>query len=412
MPSPSSLPPTPQAVRRDFRLLFTGTALNQAGVTIELGALPLLAVYVLEATPMQVGALYASGTIAFLIIGLPAGAWVDRARRRRILQWAGLVHAVLLVSIPAAAWLDLLTFWHLLVIAAAGGTMTVFFDVAAPAYLPTLVGRGELGRYNAKIFSVQALARSSGPALSGALTQFVGAANAVLMSIGAFLGSSGVISQIRTREDRPPREGRHLLKEVWEGIRYVHRDRVLRVTLAAGATFNFFRNIATAVEVLFLARTLGLPPLGVGLLLSLFGIGGAVGALTAPLWFRRVGELRTMWLVLLTTQPLMALVAVAERDWRMVPLVLGLFGVGYGGQVYNVAQMNLRQQVCDDGMLGRMNASCRFVTWSVVPLGVLAGGALGEAFGLRTALWVAAVGGMGAALWPLAARRSATSAPV
>jgi hypothetical protein len=74
--------------------------------------------------------------------------------------------------------------------------------------------------------------------------------------------------------------------------------------------------------------------------------------------------------------------------------------------------MNLRQQVCDDWMLGRMNASCRFATWGVVPLGVLAGGALGEAFGLRTALWVATVGGMGAALWPLAARRTATPAPV
>lgn len=235
---------------------------------------------------------------------------------------------------------------------------------------------------------MQALARSSGPALSGALTQLVGAANAVVNSIGAFLGASGLISLIRTREDRPRRENRELRKEVWEGIRYVSRDRVLRVTLAAGATFNFFRNIATAVQVLFLARTLGLPPLGVGLLLSLFGIGGAVGALTAPLWFRRVGELRTMWLVLLTTQPLMALVATAERDWRMMPLVLGLFGVGCGGQVYNVAQMNVRQLVCDDWMLGGMNASCRFVTWGVVPLGVLAGGALGQAFGLRTALWV------------------------
>lgn len=114
-----------------------GTALNQAGVTIQLGALPLLAVYVLEATPMQVAALYASGTIAFLVIGLPAGACVDRARRRRTLQSAGLVDAVLLLSVPLAAWLDLLTFGQLLVVAAAGGTTRVFFDLAAPAYLPT-----------------------------------------------------------------------------------------------------------------------------------------------------------------------------------------------------------------------------------------------------------------------------------
>ena len=390
--------------RRDFRLLWASSGLDELGTAVELAIFPLLAAYVLDSSALEMSLLYACGTAAFLVIGLPAGAWVDRARRRRIMQMANLAHAVLLLTVPLATWAGLLTFVQLLIVATLTGALSVFFGVAAFAYLPALVGKADIGRYNAKIYSVQAVARLSGPALSGVLAQTIGFGNAVLVSVAGLLASSGLLARIRAREAAPVRSrSTRLVEEVWEGVRYVYKNRWLRMSLACSATFNFFRNIATAVQVLFLARTLDLSPLVVGILLSLFAAGGAIGAATAPWWVKSIGQERAMWLPLLCTQPLMALVALAERDWRLLPMSLGMVAVGYGGQVYNVAQMSLRQQVCDDNLMGRMNASCRFVAWSVVPLGALAGGALAETVGLRGALWVATVGGLGAPCWLLGA---------
>lgn len=390
-------------LRHDFRLLWTSNAINRVGAAVETSAVPLVAVFVLNGSALQLGVLSACGTGAFLLLGLPIGAWVDRARRRRVMQVANLLRATLLLSLPVAAWLGLLNFAQLLVVSIAGGVLTVFFDVAAPAYLPSLVGKQDLAHYNSKIYSTQALAYSAGPALSGILAQLTGAVNAIVVSILSFLGSSGLLALIRTRESRPQKApATHLIAEVLEGLRYVFGDRLLRFTLACTATVTFFRSVAMAVLVLFLARTLGLSPLWVGITLAVFGIGGACGSLTVTRWFRAFGELRTMWLVLLGSQPCLALVALAGRDWRIGLAILGGLCFGYGGQVFNVAQISLRQQLCEDRLMGRMNASVRFVTWGVMPFGALAGGALGEMIGLRATLWVATFGGLGAVCWLLA----------
>ena len=97
----------------DFRGLFISTSVSQVGHQITSLAIPLVAVLALAATEFEVGLLSAAAGAAFLLVGLPAGAWVDRMRRRNVLLVTDLARAAFLVTIPLAWWADVLTIWQL-----------------------------------------------------------------------------------------------------------------------------------------------------------------------------------------------------------------------------------------------------------------------------------------------------------
>ncbi|MGM1065355.1 MFS transporter [Saccharothrix sp. Mg75] len=385
---------------RDFRLLWVGDTVSQFGATIGRTVLPLLAVGALAATPFQMGVLSAAGSAAFLLIGLPAGVWVDRMSRRPVMLVSDVARAALLLSVPAAWWLGALTLAHLVVVALLVGAATVMFDVAYQSYLPALVGREQLVEGNSKLESSRAVAEVSGPALAGGVAQAVGAAVGVLATGAGYLVSALFLLRIRTAEPVPARAGRTGLRhEVAEGLRFVFGHPSLRAIVACTGTANFFGGIAAAVTVLFLVRELGLSEGVVGVLLSAGGAGGVLGALTMGRWHARFGPITPIWLSALVTFPFGLLIPLGAPDWRLVLVALGEAVVGYGVIVYNVAQLSYRQSICPDHLLGRMNASIRFVVWGALPLGGLAGGALGTGVGVTAALWVAMAGQALSALW-------------
>ncbi|WP_086838137.1 MFS transporter [Amycolatopsis kentuckyensis] len=384
----------------DFRRLWAGDAASQLGTAVGYTAIPLLAAVTLAATPFQMGLLTAAETLAFLLIGLPAGVWVDRLSRRRVMLTADFTRFALLLTVPLAWWAGLLTLVHLLVVVLFVGIATVFFDVAYQSYLPSLVGREHLLEGNAKLQAVQSTAQIAGPSAAGVLVQLVTAANTILLTSLGYLTSALFLLRIRAVEPEPEHD-RHtrLLPQMAEGLRFVFSDRPLRATVGTTATANFFGGAFLAVQVLFLTRTVGLPPAAVGALLAVGGAGGIVGALCAGALTRRIGQARSIWLVPLCTMPGHLMFPLAAPDWR-----LGLAGFGaalgwFGIIIYNVASVSYRQAICPDRLLGRMNASVRFVVWGVIPLGGLLGGGLGEGLGLRGAMWVAVIGEAAAVLW-------------
>lgn len=387
---------------RDFRQLWAGETVSQFGTSISHVALPLVAVGALAATPFEMGLLSAAETVAFLLIGLPAGAWVDRMRRRPLMLRADLGRALLLASVPLAWWFDVLTLPHLLLVALLTGVLTVFFDVAYQSYLPTLVGREHLVEGNAKLETSRAVAQVSGPALGGGIVQLVSAANAVLITGFGYLLSALFLWRIRAPEQAPTRPaGARLRTEIGEGLRFVLGNPLLRAITACTASLNFFGSISTALLVLFLSRELGLSESAVGAVLACTGVGSCLGAFTATWWSRTFGQARTIWLVMLVTLPFGLLLPLARPGWAAVLAGLALLTNTYGGVVYNVAQVSFRQTICPDHLLGRMNASIRFLVWGVLPLGSLFGGVLGEWLSVRGALWVAAAGSFLALVWLL-----------
>lgn len=388
---------------RDFLLLWSGETVSQVGTMVSHLALPLLAATALGATPWEMGLLVAAERAAFLLVGLPAGVLLDRVRRRPVMIAADLVRFALFGSIPLAWALEVLTFAQLLVVALLGGVATVFFDVGYQSVLPAVVGRAGLVEGNAKLESTRAAAEAAGPALGGGLVQAVGAASAVLLDAVSYLVSAAVLAGMRTREQVPARDpARSLRAEMAEGLRYVLGHPLLRpITLCTG-TANLFGGVLAAVSVLFLARELGQPPAVIGLVLAAGSAGGLVGALTAGQWIRGLGQGRTVVTSLLVSGPVALVLPLTTTGAGLAWFALGTAAVAYGGVVYNVAQVSFRQTVTPDHLLGRMNASIRFLVWGTIPIGGLLGGALGELAGLRATLLVAAVGLLLCPVWVLA----------
>ncbi|MFC4113450.1 MFS transporter [Nonomuraea zeae] len=384
----------------DFRGLFLADSASQVGSQLLLLALPLVAVSALHASAFEVGLLAACQTLAFVVIGLPAGAIVDRLRKRAVMVVSDGARALALASVPVAWWLDALTIYQLYAVALVLGVFTVFFDAAYQSYLPHLVGRERLVEGNSALEGVRTVAQLGGPSVGGYLIQFLTAPFALVVTVAGYAWSALCLARIRKREERREAAGRaNLAKEIGEGVRFVLGHRLLRRIAGCTATANLFASIAHPLILLLLARELGLGAGTIGLLMSAGGVGGVVGVLVNARLARRIGQGPTMWLAIALPAPLLFLVPWAQADWRLALVVLYELCAGVGVVVYNITQLSFRQAATPEPLLGRMNATMRFLVWGTLPLGGLLGGVLGEAIGIRSTLVVAACGACLAFLW-------------
>ena len=388
---------------RDFRLLWSGQAVSEVGSQVTTIALPLLAALTLHATTFQVAALSAASSAAFLFVALQAGALVDRRRKKRVMVAADLWRAAVIATVPLAQLLGILTIWQLYVVALASSVLTVFFDVAYQSYLPVLVGPDQLVEGNGKIGASQAFAQLAGPGLGGLLVAGVGAAYAVVVDAVTFLVSTAATGAIADPEPEPVRRpsGSPLRTEIAEGLTFVLRHPILSKVVGCTATGNFFSSMFGAVEVVFLVRTLHAGPRVVGLVFALSAVGSLTGAGLCARLTRAVGSARIIWLSELLVVPFLFAGPSAFPGSGVLLLSVSGFATGLMAVVYNVAQVSYRQAVTPPHLLGRMNASVRFVVWGVMPLGALTGGGLATLVGIRPTLYVAAVGGSLSVLWVL-----------
>ncbi|MFC5213579.1 MFS transporter [Streptomyces coerulescens] len=378
----------------DFRRLCAATALGQLGDRIVFLALPLVAITALKADEFQVGLLTTMTTAGSLLVGLPAGAWVDRMRKRTVMIGTDLARALVLLTLPVAWWAQLLTIRWLYTVALVHGVLTVFFDVAHVSYLPHLVGRGNLMEGNAKLSAIRSVTSISGPGIAGPMVGWLGAPVTLLASsVGMAL--SGVLAAGITKRERKPAEPSRrprLGREIKEGLAFVLRHAGLRAIILGDATFNLFLVMYQAMLLVFLEREIGLESFGIGIILSGMGCGALVGALVATRVSRWIGPGPVIWLAPLVTCPPTAVMAVARPGWSVCGAAVGLAALSLGGVVRVVAQSSFQQALAPDRLLGRVSATARFVSWGGIPLGGLLGGTLGSVFGAATTLTIGAAG--------------------
>jgi MFS family permease len=394
---------------RDFRRLWGGETISEFGSQISLVAVSLLAVRTLHATAWEVGVLTAAETLAFLLVGLPAGAWVDRMRRRPVMIAADLGRLAAMGSVPVAYWAGALTLAQLYVVVLVAGVLTVFFDVAYQSYLPALIGTEDLVEGNSKLQTTSSLAGIAGPSLAGVLVQALGGPSAIAIDAASFGASAAAVGALSHREGEPaPRTHSHLRHEVAEGLLFVVRHPILRAIAMTTAVSNLFGTISLSVTVYFLVHSLHLAPGIIGLVFAAGGVGGVIGATLAPPLSRWIGGARATILGILLSAAIILEPLATPSDGAVLFATASLF-IGLGSVVYNVNQVSFRQRLCPPELLGRMNASMRFLVWGVMPIGGIVGGAIGAAWGARTALWVGAIGASTSVLClifsPLAGRR-------
>jgi Na+/melibiose symporter-like transporter len=282
----------------------------------------------------------------------------------------------------------------------------VFFDVSYQSYLPSLVERSQLVDGNAKLEVSRSGAQLAGPGVAGALIQLLKAPVAILADAISYLGSALFIFLIRKQEPPVQRHGvdgtkPRMRREIGEGLRYVWGHRLLRPIAFCTASSNLFSQMATAVLLIFAVRRLGMSPGTIGLAFALGNIGFLLGAFAAVRVGRRLGVGRTIVGAAMLFGLGYLPIALMTRSIGFPLLIAGLFIGGFGGTVYNVNQVSLRQAITAHRMQGRMNATMRFTVWGTIPIGSFVGGILGGTIGLRPTLLVAAIGSLFSFVPPL-----------
>jgi MFS family permease len=324
-----------------------------------------------------------------------------------VLVIADVGRALALASIPVAYAFDVLSYAQLVVVVFVTGSLTVFFDVAYQSILPALVERDELADGNAKLEISRSAAQTAGPGIAGLLIELIGAATAVTVDAISFVVSALFIRGIRAQEppvehvDEASRGLRGLGREIVEGLRYVLRHRMLRLIAGSTATSNFFSSMSMAVFLVYAVRERDYTAGVVGLIFTIGNLGALIAAFTAQRITRALRLGRSIVLGLLLAQLGMLALGLAPTSHAAAYFVASWMLFGFGGILYNIDQVSLRQAITPQRLQGRMNASMRFMVWGTMPFGSLAGGVLGTALGLRTTLIIAGVGGLTAVVWLL-----------
>lgn len=388
MPSRSGLAADPE-----FLKLWAGETISDFGDQITLLAIPLTAVIVLKAGAFEMGLLAAVAAAPTALFSLPVGVWVDRIARRPILIAADLGRAVALSSVPVAFILGSLSMPLLYAVAFVTGTLSVFFLVAYQAYLPGLVGRERLVDANGKMNASSSLAQLAGPSVSGILVQLFTAPMPVVVDALSFIGSLIGVALIRRPEPTLERRPRDMRAEIREGMAALLGQPVLRTLVVCASIFILLLSAQTAIFLLYLSRDLGLPPSVIGALLAIGSVGALAGALLASRVARRIGigpsfiAGSLLFVGFAITRGLASGPITVTVTALAVAQLVGLFGAS----LFNVNGPSLRQALTPPHLLGRVNASYRFLVWGTGPFGALLGGTLGELIGLRGALLVTGV---------------------
>ncbi|MEA2662710.1 MAG: hypothetical protein QOH08_2282 [Chloroflexota bacterium] len=378
--------------------LWTGQTVSELGSVVTRTALPIAAVITLDANALQVGFLVASASTAVLLVGLFAGALVDRSRRRPLMIAADAIRAVVLLSIPFAALAGSLRIEQLYVVAFVEAALGSVFDIAYRTYLPSLLPPHRLLEGNAKIGMTSAIAEIGGPGIGGALVQLITAPLALLVDAVSYVVSALTIGAIRA----PERSVEHvegpagLRRQLAEGFGAVARHPLLRPMALASVISALFGNFFAALYTIYALDELGLSPLLLGIVISAGGVGALVASLFVGPLTRRVGfGPAIVWTrvaagVLGVLVPLAGGPPLAAAAFLFVPQ---LFGDGLQ-TVSLIDQLTVRQQVTPVRLLGRVNGTLHVLLEGVGPIGALAGAVLAEAFGIRTAIWISVLGSL------------------
>jgi MFS family permease len=401
-PAPARLLRLPVVLReRQFRRFWAGETISLFGDQITLIALPLVAVLELHASAAQMGYLGAAELIPGLLFSLHFGAWVDRrGRRRQTMIFTALGRAALLATVPVAWAFGALTLAQLYVVGFLVGTLSVLFFVSYSTLFVSLVPRERYLEANSLLNGSRALSFVGGPSVGGLLVQAFSAPGALVADAASFLVAALSLGSISPAEPPSEKAERGHLKA---GMRYLWRSPVIRPSLLATATINFFNFVFWALFILYATRALGVRPGALGLVLGAASVGGVIGSIVTGRISRRIGVGPAFALgCVLFPAPLVLVPLAGGPHWTVLACLFAAeFLSGFGVMILDISSATIKAALVPDRLRARVSGAYMVVNYGVRPLGALVGGALGTWIGLRTALWIGAGGAILGALWLL-----------
>jgi MFS family permease len=381
-----------------FVRVFGAATVSIFGSLVTRTALPFAAILALGAGPLEVSAIRACEILGGLVVGLVAGAWVDRLPRRPVMIAADLGQAICLGSIPLAAIGGWLTLPQLVVVALLASALATFHNIADNAYLPTVVEPDELVAANSAISASASVAEVSAFSLGGILVQVLTAPIAIAVDAVSFVVSAVVLGTIRRPEPaRPPAADRaSILTEIRAGLAPIARSPVLRAIVVASSGAHILWGAFGAVYLVFAADELGLPPAMIGLIAAVGGISSFGGAILAGRVSRRigVGPAILVGLAGFTAGNTLLPLAPAALPAVAVALLVAQQLIADGAATIDeITELSLVQATVPNELLGRVNGTYDFVTHLALLAGTVGAGLIGEWVGLRQALVFGLLGG-------------------
>ncbi|HUQ42854.1 MAG TPA: MFS transporter [Candidatus Limnocylindria bacterium] len=391
---------------RTFVAVWSASTISIFGSLITRTALPFAAILVLAAGPFEIALIRSAEQIAALVVGLFAGAWVDRLRRRPIMIWADLGRAVLLGSIPIAYLAGALVLGHLLVVSFAAAVLTTFFDVADRSYLPSIVPRDRLVGANSALTASASVAEVTGFGIGGFLIQVLSAPIAIVIDAVSFVVSAVLLGTIKRKEPppKPVADREPVWREIRSGMGIVFRSPVLRALALAHGGTHILWGIFGSAYLIFATQELGLGIAALGLIAGAGGLGSLAGSLASPVLAKRFGIGRAMLLGMVFFTIGNALIPLAPAGAVVLGaafLVAQQLVGDSGATVYEILEVSLAQSTSSPATLGRVNATIGTFTTLLTLMGTIGGGIIAEIFGLRVAFAVGILGAIAsiAVIW-------------
>ncbi|WP_409492258.1 MFS transporter [Amycolatopsis sp. cmx-11-12] len=389
----------------DFNKLWFGQTVSNFGDRISRIALPTIAIVDLHRGAFEVGVLALLGSLPFLLLGPVAGVWIDRVSRRTVLILTDLGRLVVLATVPLAYWLDVLSMTQLFVVAGLTAVMTVFFEVAYQAYLPSIVDKDAIMEGNQKLQISRSMATVGGAAAGGGLMQALGNAVAVLVDALSFLISLVSVMLIKHREPEREKtaeaERESVLSGMRDGFRTLLGDGRLRNLMLSTTLVNISTGVATPLVLLYAYQEAALTQAEVGVAFAAAGVGMIAGGLLAKKVAAVVAVSGSLALSIVLVSVAILLVPLSGVGLAWAALSVSQFLLGFAFSIYQIHVMTLVQTLVPVEMLGRVNGAALSVVWGMATFGGVFAGVLGSTLGSRSGLIVAGVTALAAVLFIL-----------
>ncbi|MDT3890475.1 MFS transporter [Staphylococcus aureus] len=376
---------------KNFTFYLIGIAFSNIGSAFTTFVFPLM-ILKLTGSAFQVGIVSALSFIPYAILGLPAGALIDRLNKKTIMKCADIIRLISYLSIPVLSFYTMLSIFQIYVVAIISGIGLVFHSISEVSIIPSIVKEEDLASANSYIYATQNVSEFLGPIIGGLLYTYMGYSILIFIDSMTFLLSffSLILIKIETKSifNQEKLSGKNFLSDVKVGFDYLLSNSTIRVMAVVVSLSNLIISPYYIYIVMFVKEDMNQSSQALGLVLGISSLGALIGSLSASFLLKLFNFGKLIVIILFLDTIFRLMLPFSTYIFILIPLL----GLTYMTQsILNIAIITLRQKKCSEHMLGRVNSVFKTMVFAFRAIGLFLGGILLENKGGFYALTISAV---------------------